>query len=331
MRLSERSSLAIFIPFLAILLFALLGTQALGVEAPIQGVLPKVREADGKTDQAKIQADIAELPISFIANAGQVDTNVEFMVKAGTQTIFFTPQEVVFTASEKTENEDPQSSAVRLRFTGGSGEVKIEATQPLPGVANFFLGNDPENWQTDVATYATITYHDLYPGIDLIYSGKQGRLKSEFVVSPGADPTVILMNYSGASTMYVQEDGALVLETRIGKLVEAPPLIYQVIDEQRVNVEGGYRLLGGGKVMFALGRYIATEPLIIDPILVYSTYLGGSDLDYGLGIAVDSSGNAYITGGTESLNFPTRNPLQPDYGGGSYDAFVTKIGAGITN
>ncbi|MCK4411022.1 SBBP repeat-containing protein, partial [Candidatus Bipolaricaulota bacterium] len=322
MRIVRRKSFQSHFLVFAVLL-VLLVTQPLAANPLAQGVLPKVQEADGQGDQAKIQADIAELPISFIANAGQVDASVRFMVKAGTHTIFFTPQEVVFAASEKTEDEDTQRSVVRLRFTGANGEVRIEATQPLPGVANFLLGDDPDKWRTNVATYATITYHGLYPGIDLIYSGKQGRSKSEFVVAPGADPTVILMNYSGISDMYVREDGALVLETPIGEIVEAPPFIYQVIDEQRIPVEGGYRLLGGGKVAFALGEYVTTEPLIIDPTLIYSTYLGGSGDDYGRGIAVDGSGNAYITGDTDSPNFPTQNPLQSDYD--VYDAFVTKL------
>jgi hypothetical protein len=216
---------------------------------------------------------MAELPLSFIANAGQADATVRFMVKAGKQAIFFTSQEVVFAASEQTEDELTRSSVVRLRFTGANGELKVEGEKPLPGVANFFLGSDPGGWRTGVSTYAAVTYQDLYPGIDLIYSGKQGRLKSEFVVAADTDPTVITMSYSGASSMYLREDGALVLETPTGKLVEAPPLIYQVIDEERVAIEGGYRLLENGEVSFTLDDYVLTEPLIIDPTFVYSTYL----------------------------------------------------------
>ena len=317
-------SLARF-PLLVVVL-TLVTTQTITTGAPIQDILPDLQEDEGRVGQGKIQANIAEIPISFIANAGQVDANVRFMVKAGKQTIFFTSEEVVFAASEKREREGPRSSVVRLRFAGANGEVKIEGGESLPGIANFFLGNDPEKWRTNVPTYATITYQGLYPGIDLIYSGKQGRLKSQFVVTAGANPAVILMDYSGASSMYVREDGALVLETPIDTLVEAPPLIYQVIDEERVLVEGGYRLLGNGEVAFTLGEYVTTEPLIIDPTLVYSTYLGGSDYDDGRGITVDGSGNAYIIGATRSSNFPTSNPLQPDYGGDT-DAFVAKLNA----
>jgi len=246
------------------------------------------------------------------------------MIKAGAHTVFFTSEEIVFAASEQAQGEDAHSSAVRLRFDGANTNVEVQGTQPLVGVSNFFLGNDPDNWQSNVPTYATITYHDLYPGIDLVYSGKQGRLKSEFVVVPGAEPTTITMNYSGASSMYLRDDGALVLQTPIGELIEEAPYIYQMINEEQVVVEGGYRLLEDERVGFTLGDYNPTKPLIIDPVLIYSTYLGGSSDDRGNGIAVDASGCAYVTGDTYSGDFPVKN----SYGSvptGTPSVFVTKL------
>ena len=316
----RKLSLAHFL--LLVVILAIAATQTFAAGAPIQDILSELQKDEG---QMGLQANMAEIPLSFIANAGQADANVRFMVRAGKHTVFFTPQEVVFAASEKTEGEDTRSSVVRLRFSGASGEVKVEGEKPLPGVTNFFLGNDPEQWRTNVPTYAAITYHDLYPGIDLIYSGKQGRLKSEFVVAADADPTLIIMDYSGVSSMYMREDGALVLETPIGKLVEAPPFIYQMIDEERATVEGGYRLLGEGEVTFTLGDYVPTEPLIIDPALVYSTYLGGIDDDQCWDVAVDGSGNAYITGRTSYARFPAQDLLQLNHRAGDGDAFVAKL------
>ena len=324
MRPSKRNSSSTYFLFLVVVL-TLAAMQTLAAGSPMQDMLPGLQEDDGRMGQANIQMDIAELPLSFIANAGQADTNVRFMVKAGEQTIFFTPQEIVFAASEHTEDEVPRSSVVRLRFAGANGEVEVEGEKPLPGVANFFLGNDPDKWKANVPTYAVITYHYLYSGIDLIYSGKQGRLKSEFVVAPSVDPTAITMVYSGASQMYVREDGALVLETPIGELVEEAPVIYQMIDEERVTVEGGYRLLGNGQVAFALGDYVPTQPLIIDPALVYSTYLGGIDDDQCWDIAVDDSGNAYITGSTYYGRFPAQDLLRLNHRAGDDDAFVAKL------
>ena len=310
-------------PLLVVVLI-LLAPQTIIAGVPIQNTLTRIQGDGCQANQTKIQADIAEIPSSFIVNAGQVDANVRFMVKAGKHTIFFTPQEVVFAAGEQTEDELTRSSVVFLRFSGANEEARVNRGKPLPGAANFFLGDDPKKWRTNVPTYAAITYQHLYPGIDLVYSGKQGRLKSEFVVAAGADPTVITMAYSGTSAMYVRDDGALVLETPIGELVEAPPLIYQTIGERRVTVEGAYCLLGNGEVTFTLGEYVLTEPLIIDPELVYSTYLGGGGRDMGFGIAVDSSGCAYVTGGTGSIDFPTsQSPYQSDQG--DYDAVVTKL------
>jgi hypothetical protein len=329
LRLFDRMLSLVRFPLLVVIL-VLLALQTIIAGVPIQNTLTRIQGDGGQANQTKIQADIAELPLSFIANAGQADANVRFMVKAGKQTIFFTSQEIVFAASEQAEGEDTRSSVVRLRFAGANEEVKVEGEKPLPGVANFFLGNDPEKWRTDVPTYAAITYQNLYPGIGLIYSGKQGRLKSEFIVAAGADPTVITMDYGGASDMYVREDGALVLETPIGKLVEAPPVIYQMIDEERVTVEGGYHLLGEGEVVFILDDYVSTEPLIIDPTLVYSTYLGGSSREGGCGITVDDVGNVYLAGATISDDFPTETPLPQPSGSGHWNAFVAKLDASGT-
>ena len=182
-----RQKTAVFVVLLLVVFFALAATQSFGAEAPTHSILPGFQEDESRVGQGKIQAHIAELPLSFIANAGQADANVQFMVEAGKQTIFFTPQEVVFAASGTTEDKDTQSSVVRLRFTRANGEVSVEGEKPLPGIANFFLGNDPEQWRTKVPTYAAITYNDLYPGIDLIYSGKQDGLKSEFTLAPGGN------------------------------------------------------------------------------------------------------------------------------------------------
>ena len=184
---------AVPIPFLMfVLLLVLPGAHALGGTGgcvvtlnsdEIESSVPFV----GEVQKGEVQTNVAELPLSFIANAGQVNANVRFMVKAGKRTIFFAPQEIVFAASEQMEDELTRNSVVRLRFAGANEEVKVEGEKPLSGVANFFLGNDPERWHANVRPYAAITYYDLYPGMDLVYRGKQRRLKREFVVATGAD------------------------------------------------------------------------------------------------------------------------------------------------
>ncbi len=183
-------------------------------------------------------------------------------------------------------------------------------------------------------TYGAVAYRELYPGIDLVYRGTEGRLKSEFIVAPGSDPASIRLSYSGVEAMSIRGDGALVLQTDMGELVETAPFIYQRIDGQSREVSGSYQLLGEGQVGFSIGDHDRAYPLVIDPTLVYSTYLGGTNFEFPSDLAVDSAGSAYIAGGTSSNDFPTANPAQPVHGGGTVfgapyngalDGFVTKL------
>jgi uncharacterized repeat protein (TIGR01451 family) len=318
-------------------------------EPPGQGDV----EADGSrsTEGAARQA-LFNLPLRFIANAGQTDPAVRFTVKGAGHTLFFTEEEVVFAASsreltaEEAENAEKShhnsadsaisavKSVVRLRFEGAQAQPAIEGLGRLPGVANFFIGDDPAQWQVNVPTYEALVYRDLYPGIDLVYRGTAGRLKSEFHLAAGADPAAIVMVYSGLQGARLRADGALVLQTPLGELVEEPPLIYQEVDGAWQIIPGRYALLPGGgrddpagrlyRVRFRVGAHDRARPLVIDPALDFSTYLGGGDSDHGLGIAADGAGNAYVTGGTWSSDFPTANAIDTSLGG-LVDAFVTQI------
>jgi hypothetical protein len=305
-----------------------------GASIPTQGDAPPA-------GRAGIKQALMQLPLRFIANAGQTDPEVRFTVKAAGQTIFFTPDEVVFSAvagSAPQTRRPPdaataQSQTVRLRFAGANTRPDIAGLEPLPGAANFFLGNDPAKWQANVPTYGAVAYRNLYPGVDLVYRGVEGRLKSEFRLAPGADPAAIRMEYQGVEAIRLDADGALVLHTPLGELVEAAPLIYQEAGGARQAVAGGYVLLqarppsagpGRERVGFRLAAYDPARPLVIDPVLAFSTYLGGSSTEGGNGIAVDGAGNAYVTGNTSSSDFPTRNPLQANNGGVT-DAFVTQV------
>jgi hypothetical protein len=202
----------------------------------------------------------------------------------------------------------------------------------MPGEANFFLGNDPARWRANVPTYEAVAYRDLYPGVDLVYRGTAGHLKSEFLVAAGVDPAVIHMVYGGVEALHLREDGTLVLQTPLGELTESAPLIYQEVDGVRQEVPGGYVLHGaaGGQealpewVSFQVGDHDPALPLVIDPELAYSSYLGGSSSEWGCDTAIDSMGNIYVTGWTYSTDFPTTtNAIQPGHRGG--DAYVTQI------
>jgi hypothetical protein len=203
----------------------------------------------------------------------------------------------------------------------------------LPGKVNYLLGDDPSKWVTDLPTYSDIVYNGLYPGVDLTYSGNDGRLKGTYTVAPHADASQLRWKYTGAQSVSVSEDGSLqvVLVTNgtggtemPPSIVEQAPVAWQEIDGGRVAVDASYALSSDGIVSFQLGMYDPSYLLTIDPLLTYSTYLGGAGFDQANGITVDSAGNTYVAGYTDSSNFPTANPLQPTRHGGS-DAFITKM------
>ena len=275
----------------------------------------------------------SQLSLSFIANVGQTTSAVDFQVRGAGHTIFFTPDEIILTASQQVEDETV-SSVVRSQLVGANPNASIAALNPLPGVANFILGNNPNQWYTNVPTYDGIVYQNVYQGIDRIFTGSEGELKSEFIVAPGADPGQIRMQFSGVDSIQLRDDGALVLQTPLGELVEAAPYIYQDINGQRYTIQGTYTLLGDNQVGFTLGTYDPAYTLVIDPVLEYTTYLGGNGDAVGgfdeqaFGIAVDDTG-VYVTGSTPSANFPvTAGAVQPALNplvANTTDVFVTKL------
>jgi hypothetical protein len=227
---------------------------------------------------------------------------------------------------------------VQLRFAGASRDARIEPSDLIgdgvTGKANFMLGDDASRWATGLATYQKITYRGLYPGIDMNYGGNTRRIKSEFVVAPGADPNQIRLEYGDVDFVKIDADGDLVVGslsngTNTGELREAAPEVYQETDSGRVHVSGRYRLLDDRTVGFEIGAYDSSKPLIIDPTISYSTYLGGTGMGAVTGVAVDPSGNLYVTGWTEALNFPIVGAAQVSSGGG-VDAFVVKLNAAGT-
>jgi Ca2+-binding RTX toxin-like protein len=273
------------------------------------------------------QTSYGQIPLSFIANAGQTDPNVKFQVKGAGHSIYFTPNEITFTAFQKpTEpgNVPTNSATIRSSLANSNPNPTISGLEKLPGVANFILGEDSSQWQTNVPTFNGVVYQNVYQGIDRVFKGTEGQLKSEFLVAPFADPNQIKMNYSGVNNIRLRDDGALILETPLGELIDNAPIVYQDINGQRVNVPAAYNLLGNNQVNFSLGEFDPTQPLVIDPVLAYSTYLGGSASDSANRIAVDSTGAAYIIGTTVN-NFTTTPGAYQTTPAGQADFLVTKI------
>ncbi len=215
------------------------------------------------------------------------------------------------------------SDVVDLKLLGANQAAKITPLSMLPGRTSYFLGNNPSHWHTNIPNYGRVRYHEIYPGIDLDYYGRQGQLESDFIVSAGADPGAINFGLKGAEGVHLNAAGDLVLKVSGGEVSLRRPRAYQGSGSSQKDVAVHYVLTAGDRVGFGFGPYDRHQELVIDPVLTYSTYLGGSGGDVGYGIALDSSGNAYVTGTTASLNFPTTGG-QTTLGGGR-DIFVTKL------
>jgi len=300
--------------------------------------------------QSLAKVNYGKLPTAFIANAGQLDSAVHYAVSSSAGSLFFTPDGVTLsiplisnsplidtptTANNLTNPlaalprpTAPRSAvAIKLNFAGANENAVIEGTDPLPGVVNYLIGNDPAKWHTDVRTYAGVAYRHVYPGIDLSYTGHVDTLKGTYTVAPGADPNQIRWQYAGAdSTAIDAQSGDLHIQASSAALTEQVPEVWQVrTDGSHRSITARYQIDPHGMVQFALGDYDHTQALIIDPGLVYSTYLGGSGDDSAAGIVLDSTGAAYITGSTSSTNFPISTGAYQIGSAGGTDAFVTKL------
>jgi hypothetical protein len=246
-----------------------------------------------------------------------------------------------FAAREETPVPNPESQApamLRLKLVGANPHAKVTGMDELPGKSNYFIGNDPKKWRTNVPNYAKVKYANVYPGVDLVYYGNQGRLEYDFVVAPGADPRVITLGLDTSGSKIqnlkskIAKNGDLVVGTDAGEVTFHKPVIYQpaTYNEPRTThkepVDGKY-VVKGSQITFDVTSYDKTRPLVIDPVLVYSTYLGGSSDDWAMAIAVDAWGKPYVTGFTYSSDFPTTSgAFQTTFGGGT-DVFVTKLNA----
>jgi len=308
-----------------------------------------------QSDNGLMVQGIGSIPLAFTKNMGQWDQQALFCAYAGDATIWFTregvyhqfrrhiPRIVEAAAGRQISASDPrkdlvipngrgfnrepdsvETMAFKVTFVGANPNPEVVGENLIEYKCNYFMGNDPGSWLTDVPNYKAICLNEVYPGIDLRYHGSGSQLEYDFVVAPGADPARIAIRYEGILSLSVGEDGALAIETEWGKVFEKRPVVYQTLNGVRKPIEGEYLLIGNNSFGFTLGTgYDPALPVIIDPELVYGTHLGGSDEDRGYGTAVDHAGNMYITGYSLSSDFPVVGEYQADQG--DRDAFVTKL------
>src|ERR1051325_130396 len=276
------------------------------------------------------------LPLSFEANEGQSDAAVKFLARGNGYGFFLTssgPVVALNNATAKRANDKELSSnvatyrsaVVAFELIASSRSPRIAGVDPLPGKANYFSGNDPAKWKKNISTYQKVRYAQVYPGIDAIYYGNQRQLEYDFIVAPTTDPSQIKLRFNGADSTQLDSAGNLILHTSAGDMTHAKPVAYQEIAGVRREVAAAYRL-NRGVVSFQLGTYDHTRPLVIDPVLVYSSFLGGTNGEEGRAIAVDANGNAYITGRTLSSNFPVVGGIQA-VKNSLIDAFIVKVNA----
>ena len=290
-------------------------------------------------------ASYGRIEMSFEANKGQTDDSVDFLARGAGYALFLKPAEAVFSLSrskpadakepilgsgrQRPENISSRERAVlRMQLIGANDTAEAVGTHELEGKANYFVGNDQDKWLRDVPTFGRVRYSNVYDGVDIEYYGKQQQLEYDFRVAPGADYRQIALKFAGADSVRIEEEtGDLLIDVNGQKVRQQKPIVYQKVLAEKRPVDASFVINESSHVGFDVGQHDSTLPLVIDPVLVYSSYLGGSGSDSAEGMALDSLGNVYLTGYTTSTNFPLVNPIQGTISGdiGFGDVFVAKI------
>jgi hypothetical protein len=321
------------------------GTNLRQVVCAVAALLAEI--AGAQAGSLELAGEFGRLPLLFETGPAE-----DFVCRGPGYQLWLKPTEAVLNPGRNAEHgvrsaergarsrshgvgEASSAAVLRIRLIGANSQSKAAGVEALPTKVNYFIGNDPTQWRTDVPTWGKVRYTGVYPGVDAVYYGNQRQLEFDFVVAPGASPDQIALSFEGAERVEIDRHGDLVLHTADGQLRQKRPLVYQEVAGQRREVVGHYTLReeenSCAVVGFDVAAYDTTRSLVIDPVLVYATYLGGSGLDKGWDIAVDGAGNAYVAGETASTNFPTANGLSITNNGGSADVFVAKISASGTN
>ena len=283
---------------------------------------------------ARIASTLDQLPLAFEPNVGQTDPRVRFLARCAGYTLLLRADEALMllrpgasgaASGPGAPDVGVQSAVLRLRLMGANPEAQGDGGGRLKGQSNYFIGRAPSEWHTGVPNYADVTFNGIYPGIDVRYHGRPRQLEYDFIIAHGADPRRIVMAFEGARVLRLDADGRLIVDTRLGEVVQKAPVIYQEHEGYRHEVPGGYIFLGEKRVGFRVGQYDRTRPLVVDPVLGYSTYYGGTGGDQARGIAVDGLGQAHVVGLTESVDLRLLLAYRDFHAGGSLDVFVLKL------
>ena len=288
----------------------------------------QIAEKSSVNKKPDIEKNYGKIPLHFEQNVGQTDGNVKFLARGKGYAMFLTENEAVISLQK-----NDKRSALQMKFVGANNAPEIKAENKLEGKTNYLVGNDSSKWKTDIANFKRVRYTEIYDGVDVVFYGNQEKLEYDFIVQPNVSPDKISLGFNGADNLEINENGDLIIKIGDNQLIQHKPIVYQEMNGERREIAANYAI-AKDKIKFEIGNYDREKPLIIDPVLSYSTFLGGSGPpataaggDSGRGIAVDSAGNAYVGGFTNSTAefplvgaFQTQNP-------GFNTAFVTKINA----
>ncbi len=282
-----------------------------------------------------ISTHTLSLPLYFEPNQGQTDPQVRYLARGVGYGLFLTANETVLELQHPARVEtrlaasaaSPKSasSVIRMHLEGATAAAHLQAAQPLPGKSSYFIGNDPSKWVRNVPQFGRVEYQSVYPGIDLVYYGNDHQLEYDFRIAPGADANQIALTFQGAAARL--EAGDLVLTTNGGDVRFHAPHIYQSSANRRsatphqTDIAGGFRLLAANKIGFTVGPYDHSRELVIDPVLSYSTYLGGAGTESLVQVAVDQASDIYLAGSTTATIFPGTLP-------GPQNIFIAKFSGG---
>lgn len=323
----RRTAMGLFLVAVSLSLVVLPTSQT--SQTVIQNRNPERTHRTGKSQQSALE-EYGKLPIGFEPNWGQADSTVKFLTRGNGYALFLTANEAVVALAnpQVTSGRKKRIDAVRLGFRGANRNPSVSALDELGAKNSYLRGKDPRKWQANVPTYGRVRYENVYDGIDLVYYGLAGLVEYDFVIAPRANPELIKIVSKGGRSLRLDQAGNLRIENPSGDLVLRAPVAYQDLDGVRQTVASKF-VVRGREISFWLGDYDQDRELVIDPVLSYSTYLGGTghsaaDDEAVSGITVDSAGNAYVVGSTVSMNFPIVNAYKPT-NNGNLDVFISKF------